>query len=63
MIWALVIAVRAPITELYADLPVPLPLILFGPLVIAPLLIWWFLRRFPANTGNAQTGIERSPET
>ncbi|MEH6702542.1 hypothetical protein [Parasphingorhabdus sp.] len=46
MIWAFIIAVRAPLTEIYAELDLPVALILFGPLVIAPAMIMIFLRKY-----------------
>ncbi len=45
MIWALIISVRAPLAEIYAELSIPVFFILFGPLVVAPLMIWFFLRK------------------
>jgi len=48
MIWAFVIAVRAPMAEIYHYLSLPVWVILFGPLVVAPILIWLFLRKQPA---------------
>lgn len=45
MIWALIISVRAPLAEIYAELSIPVAFILFGPLIIAPLMIWFFLRK------------------
>lgn len=47
MIWALIISVRAPLAEIYAELSIPVFFILFGPLVVAPLMIWFFLRKLP----------------
>lgn len=47
MIWALIISVRAPLAEIYAELSIPVFFILFGPLVVAPLTIWLFLRKQP----------------
>lgn len=47
MIWALIISVRAPLAEIYAELSIPVFFILFGPLVVAPLMIWFFLRKQP----------------
>lgn len=47
MIWAFVIAVRAPLAEIYSQLEIPVAVILFGPLVIAPAMIVLFLRRYP----------------
>ena len=48
MIWAFVIAVRAPLAEIYQYLMLPAWVILFGPLVIAPMMIWLFMRKMPA---------------
>lgn len=47
MIWAFVIAVRAPLAEIYAQLEIPVAVILFGPLVIAPAMIAVFLKKYP----------------
>jgi len=47
MIWALIISIRAPLAEIYAELSIPVFFILFGPLVAAPLMIWFFLRKLP----------------
>lgn len=47
MIWALVVVIRAPIVEVNVVLQIPTPLILIGPLVVAPVLIWFFMRKFP----------------
>ncbi|MEO9468565.1 hypothetical protein [Parasphingorhabdus sp.] len=43
MIWAFVISVRAPLAEFYAELDIPVAFILFGPLIVAPMMIWFFL--------------------
>lgn len=51
MIWAFIIAVRAPLAEIYAELEIPVAIILFGPIVIAPAMILIFLRKYP---GKAQ---------
>jgi len=45
MIWALIVAIRAPIVEVNAVLQIPAPLILFAPLIIAPLMIFLFRRK------------------
>lgn len=45
MIWALVVAIRAPIVEVNVVLQIPPPLILFAPLIIAPLIILLFRQR------------------
>lgn len=45
MIWAFVIAIRAPITEFYQELSLSVGIILFAPLVIAPAMIGLCLRR------------------
>lgn len=47
MIWAFIIAVRAPLAEIYSQLEIPVAVILFGPLVIAPAMIVLFLRKYP----------------
>ncbi len=47
MIWAFIISVRAPLAEIYAELSIPVFFILFGPLVVAPLMIWFFLKKLP----------------
>lgn len=44
MIWAFAISVRAPLAEFYAQLNIPIAPILFGPLLIAPVMIWLFMR-------------------
>lgn len=47
MVWASMVAVRAPLVELAAGgLPLPQPLLLFGPIVVALLSIGYFSRRF-----------------
>lgn len=48
MIWAFIIVVRAPLAEFYQELSLPVGFILFGPLVVAPLMIWLFSRKMPA---------------
>lgn len=45
MIWAFVVVVRAPIVEVNVVLQIPAPIILFAPLIIAPLLIFLFRSR------------------
>ncbi|MEP4311000.1 MAG: hypothetical protein ABJV60_11730 [Lentilitoribacter sp.] len=50
MIWAFVIAVRAPLAEIYSQLEIPVALILFGPLLVAPIMIIIFLRKYPKMT-------------
>ncbi|MGB5484061.1 hypothetical protein [Parasphingorhabdus sp.] len=47
MIWAFIIAVRAPLAEIYSQLDIPVAVILFGPLVIAPAMIAVFRRNYP----------------
>lgn len=47
MIWAVVIAVRAPVTEFYNEFSLPFGFILFGPLLVAPAVIWFFMRNQP----------------
>lgn len=47
MIWAFVIAVRAPLAEIYSQLEIPVAIILFGPLLVAPIMIMFFLRKYP----------------
>ncbi|QLC22405.1 hypothetical protein HFP51_09580 [Parasphingopyxis sp. CP4] len=47
MIWAFAIAVRAPLAEVYSQLEIPIPFILIGPLIVAPMLIAVFLPRYP----------------
>lgn len=47
MIWAFVVAVRAPIVEVNGSLQIPVPVILFLPLLVAPMIIWFVLRRYP----------------
>ncbi|AMO72232.1 hypothetical protein [Sphingorhabdus sp. M41] len=47
MIWAFIIAVRAPLAEIYGLLDIPVAIILFGPLVIAPAMTMIFLRKYP----------------
>lgn len=45
MIWAVVIVVRAPVTEFYSEFALPFGVILFGPVIITPLIIWYVLRK------------------
>lgn len=45
MIWVLIVAIRAPIVEVNGVLQIPTPLILFAPLVIAPLMIFLFRKK------------------
>lgn len=45
MIWAFVISVRAPLAEFYGQFDIPVAVILFGPLIVAPAMIWFFLRK------------------
>lgn len=46
MVWASMVAVRAPLVELAAGgLPLPQPLLLFGPVVVGLLAIWYFSRQ------------------
>ena len=51
MIWAFVISVRAPLAEIYQYLNIPVLVILFGPLVVAPIMIWLFRRRLSRSAG------------
>lgn len=61
MIWAVVIAVRAPVTEFYSAFSLPFGLILFGPLIITPLIIWYFLRKQPKLTRSKAHSTAFSP--
>ena len=47
MIWTFIVAIRAPIVELNGTLQIPVPIILFVPLILTPLIIWVVLRRYP----------------
>ena len=53
MIWAFVISVRAPIVEVNGSLHIPVPLILFVPLLVTPVIIWLVLRRYPIKDAQA----------
>lgn len=50
MIWAFVIAVRAPFAEIYAQLDISVAFILFGPLLVGPVMIIFFMRKIPRIT-------------
>ncbi|MEL6547631.1 MAG: hypothetical protein AAFQ82_23610, partial [Myxococcota bacterium] len=48
MIWASIIAVRAPLVEITAaGVPIPAPVLLFGPVLIGIVAILWSRRRLP----------------
>ncbi|MEL6547632.1 MAG: hypothetical protein AAFQ82_23615 [Myxococcota bacterium] len=48
MIWASIIAVRAPLVEITAaGVPIPAPVLLFGPVLIGVGAILWSRRRLP----------------
>lgn len=46
MIWALIVAIRAPIVEFNVVLQIPTPIILFAPLIVAPVLIVLFRSQY-----------------
>ena len=51
MVWAIIIVVRAPLVEVAAaGLPIPAPVILFGPFVIAGAVLLWLQPRFSSKT-------------
>jgi hypothetical protein len=46
MVWTSMVAIRAPLVELAAGgLPIPQPLLLFGPVFAGLLAIWYFSRK------------------
>lgn len=51
MIWAFIIAVRAPLAEIYTELDMPVAVLLFGPLVVAPVMIMIFLNKYARKPG------------
>ena len=51
MIWALIVAIRAPIVEVNVVLQIPTPLILFAPLIVAPVMIFLFRRQIGSGSG------------
>ena len=47
MIWATIIAVRAPLVELAAaGVPIPAPVLVIGPVILGAAILWWAQRRF-----------------
>lgn len=47
MIWAFIISVRAPLAEIYPHLNIPVLIILMGPLIVGPIMVFLFLRKYP----------------
>ncbi len=47
MIWAFVVVLRAPIVEIAAaGVPIPTPVAIVGPLVLAVAMLWYFQRKY-----------------
>ncbi|NNC53374.1 MAG: hypothetical protein HKO08_10085 [Erythrobacter sp.] len=47
MVWAFVVVIRAPLVELAAaGLPLSQPFVIFGPIALAVVMLYYFLRRY-----------------
>lgn len=47
MVWGFVIVLRAPLVELSAaGAPLPAPLVIFGPILLGIVMVWYFQRKY-----------------
>lgn len=62
MIWAFVVVLRAPLVEVVAGgLPVPVPVVIFGPILLALGMLWYFQRRYGGSPFGRSISAARLP--